>query len=94
MPGRSLAMSGTTRSRAGVSKLLHTIVSKAGAIHRSNGGVLFIDEINTLDPHSQQNLLTALQEGEFPITGQSERSSGAMVGTEPVPCRFVMVAAR
>ncbi|MFA6331574.1 MAG: ATP-dependent protease LonB [Methanoregula sp.] len=66
---------------------------EAGAIHRSNGGVLFIDEINTLDPHSQQNLLTALQEGEFPITGQSERSSGAMVRTEPVPCRFVMVAA-
>ena len=66
---------------------------EAGAIHRSNGGVLFIDEINTLDPHSQQNLLTALQEGEFPITGQSERSSGAMVRTEPVPCRFVMVSA-
>jgi len=66
---------------------------EAGAIHRSNGGVLFIDEINTLDPHSQQNLLTALQEGESPITGQSERSSGAMVRTEPVPCRFVMVAA-
>ena len=58
---------------------------EAGAIHRSNGGVLFIDEINTLDPHSQQNLLTALQEGEFPITGQSERSSGAMVRTEPFP---------
>ncbi|MFA4861625.1 ATP-dependent protease LonB [Methanoregula sp.] len=66
---------------------------EAGAIHRSNGGVLFIDEINTLDPHSQQNLLTALQEGEFPITGQSERSSGAMVRTEPVPCKFIMVAA-
>jgi Lon-like ATP-dependent protease len=66
---------------------------EAGAIHRSNGGVLFIDEINTLDPHSQQNLLTALQEGEFPITGQSERSSGAMVHTEPVPCKFVMVSA-
>ncbi|HDS63468.1 MAG TPA: ATP-dependent protease LonB [Methanofollis liminatans] len=66
---------------------------EAGAIHRSNGGVLFIDEINTLTPHSQQNLLTALQEGEFPITGQSERSSGAMVRTEPVPCRFIMVAA-
>jgi Lon-like ATP-dependent protease len=66
---------------------------EGGAIHRSNGGVLFIDEINTLDPHSQQNLLTALQEGEFPITGQSERSSGAMVRTEPVPCKFVMVAA-
>jgi len=66
---------------------------EAGAIHRAHGGVLFIDEINTLTPHSQQNLLTALQEGEFPITGQSERSSGAMVRTEPVPCRFIMIAA-
>ncbi|MDD5418329.1 MAG: ATP-dependent protease LonB [Methanomicrobiaceae archaeon] len=66
---------------------------EAGAIHRAHGGVLFIDEINTLTPHSQQNLLTALQEGSFPITGQSERSSGAMVRTEPVPCRFIMVAA-
>jgi Lon-like ATP-dependent protease len=66
---------------------------EAGAIHRSNGGVLFIDEINMLDQHSQQSLLTALQEGEFPITGQSERSSGAMVRTEPVPCRFIMISA-
>jgi Lon-like ATP-dependent protease len=66
---------------------------EAGAIHRAHEGVLFIDEINTLGAHSQQNLLTALQEGEFPITGQSERSSGAMVRTEPVPCKFVMVAA-
>ena len=66
---------------------------EAGAIHRANKGVLFIDEINTMTPHSQQNLLTALQEGEFSITGQSERSSGAMVRTEPVPCRFVMIAA-
>ncbi|QYZ79598.1 ATP-dependent protease LonB [Methanofollis formosanus] len=66
---------------------------EAGAIHKANGGVLFIDEINTLTPHSQQNLLTALQEGQFPITGQSERSSGAMVRTEDVPCRFIMIAA-
>ncbi|MDD1672244.1 MAG: ATP-dependent protease LonB [Methanomicrobiales archaeon] len=66
---------------------------EAGAIHRAHQGVLFIDEINTLTPHSQQNLLTALQEGAFPITGQSERSSGAMVRTEPVPCRFIMIAA-
>ncbi|MBP2133605.1 Lon-like ATP-dependent protease [Methanomicrobium sp. W14] len=66
---------------------------EAGAIHKANKGVLFIDEINTLTAHSQQNLLTALQEGEFSITGQSERSSGAMVKTEPVPCKFVMIAA-
>ncbi|WP_338095568.1 ATP-dependent protease LonB [Methanorbis rubei] len=66
---------------------------EAGAIHRAHKGVLFIDEINTLELPSQQSLLTALQEGEFPITGQSERSSGAMVRTENVPCRFIMIAA-
>jgi Lon-like ATP-dependent protease len=64
-----------------------------GAIHKSNKGVLFVDEINTLDVRSQQHLMTAIQEGEFGITGQSERSSGAMVQTEPVPCDFVMIAA-
>lgn len=65
----------------------------AGKIHKAHGGVLFIDEIGNLQPHSQQELLTALQEKKYPITGQSERSSGAMVITEPVPCDFIMVAA-
>ncbi|THE64866.1 ATP-dependent protease LonB [Salinadaptatus halalkaliphilus] len=64
-----------------------------GSIHKSNKGVLFVDEINTLDIRTQQKLMTAIQEGEFSITGQSERSSGAMVQTEPVPCDFVMIAA-
>ncbi len=64
-----------------------------GAIHKSNKGVLFVDEINTLDVRTQQKLMTAIQEGEFSITGQSERSSGAMVQTEPVPCDFIMIAA-
>jgi Lon-like ATP-dependent protease len=64
-----------------------------GAIHKANKGVLFIDEINMLRIESQQSLLTALQEGEFPIMGQSERSSGAMVKTEPVPTDFILVAA-
>jgi Lon-like ATP-dependent protease len=64
-----------------------------GAIHKSHKGVLFIDEINTLRLESQQHLLTGLQEKEFPIMGQSERSSGAMVKSEPVPCDFVLVAA-
>ena len=66
---------------------------ESGAIHKAHKGVLFIDEINTLRIESQQNLLTALQEKEFAITGQSERSSGAMVKTEPVPCDFIMIAA-
>ena len=65
----------------------------AGAIHKANKGVLFVDEINMLRMESQQSLLTALQEGEFPIMGQSERSSGAMVKTEAVPTDFVLVAA-
>lgn len=66
---------------------------EAGAIQKSNQGVLFVDEINTLDVRSQQKLMTAIQEGEFSITGQSDKSSGAMVQTEPVPTDFVMVAA-
>ena len=64
-----------------------------GAIHKANGGVLFIDEINLLKIESQHSLLTALQERKFPIVGQSERSAGAMVKTEPVPADFVLVAA-
>ncbi|MBP2029557.1 Lon-like ATP-dependent protease [Methanohalophilus levihalophilus] len=66
---------------------------ESGDIHKSHRGVLFIDEINTLRLESQQSLLTALQEKEYAITGQSERSSGALVKTEPVPCDFIMVAA-
>ncbi|MDI6903064.1 MAG: ATP-dependent protease LonB [Methanocellales archaeon] len=66
---------------------------EVGAVHKAHKGVLFIDEIATLHIESQQSLLTALQEGEYPITGQSERSSGAMVKTDPVPCDFVMVIA-
>ncbi len=66
---------------------------EVGAIHKANGGVLFVDEINLLKIESQHSLLTALQERKFPIVGQSERSAGAMVKTEPVPADFVLVAA-
>jgi ATP-dependent Lon protease len=66
---------------------------EVGAIHKANGGVLFVDEINLLKIESQHSLLTTLQERKFPIVGQSERSAGAMVKTEPVPSDFVLVAA-
>ncbi len=66
---------------------------EAGNIHKADKGVLFIDEINLLRPESQQSLLTAMQEKKFSISGQSERSTGALVQTEPVPCDFVLVAA-
>lgn len=65
----------------------------AGMIHKSHLGVLFVDEIATLQPATQQEMLSALQEKRYSITGQSERSAGAMVRTEPVPCDFVLVAA-
>ena len=64
-----------------------------GMIHRASGGVLFIDELATLSRKSQQELLTAMQEKKYSITGQSENSSGAMTRTDPVPCDFVLVAA-
>jgi len=66
---------------------------EAGAIHRAHRGVLFIDEIATLEPKMQVALLTGMQEKKFPITGRSERSAGAMVRTTPAPCDFVLVAA-
>ncbi|MCL5783507.1 MAG: ATP-dependent protease LonB [Candidatus Thermoplasmatota archaeon] len=66
---------------------------EAGNIHKAHRGVLFVDEMNLLRIESQQSLLTAMQEKKFSISGQSERSAGAMVQTEPVPCDFVLVAA-
>jgi Lon-like ATP-dependent protease len=54
--------------------------------------VLYIDEVAALSPKSQQELLTAMQEKRYAITGQSEMSSGAMVRTEPVPCDFLLIA--
>jgi len=66
---------------------------EAGMIHKSHKGVLFIDEISTFHIKMQQAILTALQEKKYPITGQSEMSSGAMVRTDACPCDFVLVAA-
>jgi ATP-dependent Lon protease len=66
---------------------------ESGAIHKANKGVLFIDEVASLEPRSQQELLTSMQERKYPITGQSEMSSGALVKTEPVPADFILVAA-
>lgn len=66
---------------------------ESGAIHRANRGVLFIDEMSSLKMRWQQELLTAMQEKKYSITGQSEMSSGAIVKTEPVPCDFTLVAA-
>jgi len=47
-------------------------------IHKANKGVLYVDEIGTMKMKTQQELLTAMQEKKYSITGQSETSSGAM----------------
>ena len=65
---------------------------ESGMIHKANRGVLYIDEIGTMSGKTQQELLSAMQEKEYAITGQSENSSGAMVRSQAVPCDFVLVA--
>ena len=64
-----------------------------GAVHRANKGVLYIDEIRMLRMEEQQALLVAMQEKELSISGRSERSSGALTKSEPVPTDFILVAA-
>lgn len=65
---------------------------EAGMIHKAHRGVLYIDEIGTMSMKTQQELLSAMQEKQYSITGQSENSSGAMVRSQAVPCDFVLVA--
>lgn len=64
----------------------------AGAIHEAHEGVLFIDELPTLGP-LQRNILTAMQERQFPIAGRHPQSAGAATRVDDVPCNFVLVAA-
>lgn len=65
---------------------------ESGMIHKAHKGVLYIDEIGTMSMKTQQELLSAMQEKKYAITGQSENSSGAMVRSQAVPCDFVLVA--
>ena len=63
-----------------------------GAIHEAHEGVLYLDEIAALGPY-QKHLLTAMQDGTFPIVGRNPQSSGAAVRVDDVPCRFVLFGA-
>ncbi len=89
--GNYLVNNVLTHNSGGLGTPAHLRV-ESGAIHRANKGVLFIDEMASLRPRAQQELLTAMQEKKYSITGQSEMSSGAIVKTAPVPCDFVLVA--
>ncbi len=63
-----------------------------GAIHEAHEGVLFADEVSSLQ-HLQRYLLTAMQERKFAIAGKNPQSSGAVVRVDDVPCDFILVAA-
>lgn len=63
-----------------------------GAIHEAHQGVLFIDEVGTFQ-ETQKDLLVAMQNKSFPITGKNSRSSGSSVRVDNVPCDFVLVLA-
>jgi ATP-dependent Lon protease len=63
-----------------------------GAIHEAHEGILYLDEIAALGPY-QKHLLTAMQDGIFPIAGRNPHSSGAAVRVDDVPCRFVLFGA-
>jgi ATP-dependent Lon protease len=64
----------------------------AGAIHEAHEGVLFLDELPLLG-QLQRNILTAMQEKRFPISGRHPQSAGASVRVDDVPCDFIFVGA-
>jgi ATP-dependent Lon protease len=63
-----------------------------GAVHEAHEGVIFLDELSHLG-NLQRFILTAMQEGKFPISGHNPQSSGASVKVDDVPCDFIMVGA-
>ncbi|MGV8176738.1 MAG: ATP-binding protein [Candidatus Bilamarchaeaceae archaeon] len=63
-----------------------------GAIHEAHEGVLYIDELSTLG-ELQRNILTAMQDKVFAITGKSPTSTGAAIKVPSVPCDFILVGA-
>jgi ATP-dependent Lon protease len=63
-----------------------------GSIHEAHQGVLFLDELPLLG-QLQRNILTAMQEKRFPISGRHPQSAGASVRVDEVPCDFIFVGA-
>ncbi len=64
----------------------------AGTIHEAHEGVLFIDELPHI-AHLQRQILTAMQEKVYTISGRNPQSAGASVRVEEIPCNFILVAA-
>jgi ATP-dependent Lon protease len=64
-----------------------------GAVHSAHEGVLFIDELTSIDYSLQKSILTAMQDKNFPIVGRNTTSTGAIVRVDGVPCDFIFVGA-
>ncbi len=64
-----------------------------GAVHEAHEGVLYIDELSSLDYPLQKSILTAMQDKKFPITGRNTTSTGAAIKVNDVPCDFIFVGA-
>ena len=65
----------------------------AGMIHKAHKGSIVRRRNRHASSQNAARNAFCLAGKKFPITGQSERSAGAMVRTEPVPCDFILVAA-
>jgi len=74
---------------------------QAGKIHEANKKILYIDEIRNLSQSSAIKLLTAMEDGEFPIQQQADNTStsggggtaGQNIQTPPVKAMFFLFAA-
>ncbi|MEM0382806.1 MAG: ATP-binding protein [Candidatus Anstonellales archaeon] len=64
-----------------------------GAVHEAHEGILYIDELSTMEPNIQRGLLTAMQDKKFPIAAKNTHGTGAVVKVENVPCDFILVGA-
>lgn len=62
-----------------------------GAIHEAHEGILYVDELAALGEY-QKHLLTAMQDGFYPILGHNPHSSGASIRVDAVPCNFILFA--
>jgi ATP-dependent Lon protease len=64
-----------------------------GAVHSAHEGVMFIDELMSMDHTLQKSILTAMQDKNFPIVGRNTTSTGAIVRVDNVPCDFIFIGA-
>jgi lon-related putative ATP-dependent protease len=67
---------------------------KPGAIHLANQGVLYVDEIGTLDRSVQYGLLTVIEDKESKIKGSKHSGTSSQIESlNKIPCNFSLIMA-